>query len=393
MTLGYEVNVPDDLKPLLIPVESVTRHPKNVRKGKPDIIALSVKRFGQLKPIVVQQATPEGEVRNLIVAGNHLHEAIADRLKWPQIAATFKIMSDDDAYQYLLADNRASDLAEYDRMALAAGLGELAERGLLTDSLWAADDLDDLVAEVRPLETMVQEFTGDYSDDPEKRKQRSERELTRVATKMREVPVVITVEQHAIFMADIKVLQKAWHTGGAIETILLAVHKAAESIDGVAQSVERKPEVLEVAGSIPAPITTPEAPATDAPQASETPPADPVGTPAMFGPSEGLAAPPAAPEPLLPAAAAADVWRQVSAKVVRAVQNLGMTEIKTSVMIGLLEGVQPMPSPDAPVAVREARRVVTAIRDSIIMTETPSMRLGELLSLIGRVQVAQEAVQ
>lgn len=96
-----------ELAPLARDIWEFKVHPKNVRRGNIDAIARSLQMYGQQKPIVVQESS------GFIVAGNHVYQA-AHRLGWQTIAASVVPMDDETAMGYLLADNRASDLATYD---------------------------------------------------------------------------------------------------------------------------------------------------------------------------------------------------------------------------------------------------------------------------------------
>lgn len=110
-----------DLEPLLVPIESVTRHDVNPRRGDVAIIAEVLHRFGQLKPVVV-------DANGKIVAGNHVHLAAQERLGWSHVAAVRADHLDvGEAYRYLLADNRTSDAASYDFAEYAATLRALVD--------------------------------------------------------------------------------------------------------------------------------------------------------------------------------------------------------------------------------------------------------------------------
>ena len=54
---GARPRSPRKLRSLVVPIESVTLHPNNARRGNVDAVAASLARFGQQKPIVVQAST------------------------------------------------------------------------------------------------------------------------------------------------------------------------------------------------------------------------------------------------------------------------------------------------------------------------------------------------
>lgn len=82
----------------------------------------SLTKFGQRKPIIVHKGT--------VIAGNGTLQA-AMELDWTQITISEvpEDWSDDTAKAYALADNRSSELAEWDNSILAAQLLELDEMG------------------------------------------------------------------------------------------------------------------------------------------------------------------------------------------------------------------------------------------------------------------------
>jgi ParB-like chromosome segregation protein Spo0J len=134
-------NGADQLRVLLIPIEGIAKYPNNPRRGDETKIQESLSRFGQQKPIVVAKET------NFIVAGNHVYGA-AKSLGWTHIAAVVTDLSDKDAKAYLLADNRMSDIGDYNDSALAMILEDLATTGQLDGTGYDSDDLDELLAKL-----------------------------------------------------------------------------------------------------------------------------------------------------------------------------------------------------------------------------------------------------
>ncbi len=106
-------------------INAVREHPANVRKGDVDLLIDSLSAHGQYRPIVVQQST------GYILAGNHTWKA-ARRLGWKEIGATFLDVDNETAAKVMLADNRTSDLADYDDaqlLSLLTSLDDLAGTG------------------------------------------------------------------------------------------------------------------------------------------------------------------------------------------------------------------------------------------------------------------------
>lgn len=124
-----------------VPTGSVTRHPRNPRRGNVEKIMESLTAHGQYRPIVVQAST------NYVIAGNHTHEAI-ERLGWPTLDATILDVDDDQAFRIMLADNATSDAAVNDEQALLDLLQSLAADSDLTGSGYDDGDLDGLIAKL-----------------------------------------------------------------------------------------------------------------------------------------------------------------------------------------------------------------------------------------------------
>lgn len=139
---------------LLVPIDSLHTHPSNPRRGDVDVIAASLERFGQMRPVI---ANTDGT----IVAGNHTYQA-AQRLGWTHIAATLLVMTDRDEAAYLIADNRTGDLATYDDAQLLGHLQALSEDGNL-DGIGYGDD--DIGALAEMLAALADEPLPDEEDE------------------------------------------------------------------------------------------------------------------------------------------------------------------------------------------------------------------------------------
>jgi DNA modification methylase len=127
------------LESLLVPIDSIETHPRNPRSGDIAAIAESLRRFGQQKPVVVQEST------GWVVAGNHVLLA-ARSLDWTEIAANVVELDDAMATAFMLADNRTADLGGYNDALLAAILAEQAAAGNLEATGYNVDDVAALVA-------------------------------------------------------------------------------------------------------------------------------------------------------------------------------------------------------------------------------------------------------
>lgn len=123
------------LQPQVLPIASLNLDPANARLHPEKNLAAikaSLAKYGQRKPIVVQQ---QGMV---VRAGNGTVQA-ARALGWTEIAA---VMIDEDnatAVGFAIADNRTAELAEWDDQVLSRLLGEM---DAATQAALGFDDVD-----------------------------------------------------------------------------------------------------------------------------------------------------------------------------------------------------------------------------------------------------------
>lgn len=125
--------------PVMVPIDSVTTHPRNPRIGDVDAIAQSMLSHGQYVPILVQRSTGH------VLVGNHrllaLHQLGAKEVWASQID-----VDDDRAHRIMLADNRTSDLGDYDYAELVDLLRDLDEGAAeIVGTGYSADDLAELI--------------------------------------------------------------------------------------------------------------------------------------------------------------------------------------------------------------------------------------------------------
>jgi len=108
------------MKTELVPIDSLTFDPSNVRKhGEKNLatIKASLNRFGQQKPIVV-------DANGVVRAGNGTLAA-AKALGWKEVSVVRSTLAGSEATAYAIADNRTAELAEWDDDALAQTLAAL----------------------------------------------------------------------------------------------------------------------------------------------------------------------------------------------------------------------------------------------------------------------------
>ena len=134
-------------------INKLTHLEQNPRLGDVDAVVKSYDTFGQRKPIV---ATNDGTV----IAGNH-QLAAARELGWTHIAVVF---TDDDELKskaFALADNKTSDLGEYDNDLLSEMLSSVSsDPELLAATSFKEEDLLNLAyaGEEEEKRNLVEEF-------------------------------------------------------------------------------------------------------------------------------------------------------------------------------------------------------------------------------------------
>lgn len=105
-----------------VAVADLRPDPRNARahpERNVEAIAASLRRFGQQKPIV---ALRDGTV----IAGNGTLEA-ARRLEWETLQVAYTDLNEREAILFGVADNKTSDLAEWDFQQLASLLRDMTE--------------------------------------------------------------------------------------------------------------------------------------------------------------------------------------------------------------------------------------------------------------------------
>lgn len=128
-------------------------YPGNARRGDIDLIADSLSKLGQYKPIV---ANADGT----ILAGNHTVMA-AQRLGWETIDVHRVDVDDETAKRILLIDNKANDQSTYDVEELVNLLTELPN---LDATGFTRDEVDELL---ESLDTLDNEDIPEPPKDPQ----------------------------------------------------------------------------------------------------------------------------------------------------------------------------------------------------------------------------------
>jgi 16S rRNA G966 N2-methylase RsmD len=143
----------EPLQSLAVPVANVIEGPGNPRRGDVEAIARSYRIFGQRKPLVGRQTGTDenGEPVGYVEAGNHGLKAVRDELGWSHVAVAWIDEDETTAKAYALADNRTSDLGDYDKELLLLQLQDVADAAseeLLSATAYTLDDLGALLREL-----------------------------------------------------------------------------------------------------------------------------------------------------------------------------------------------------------------------------------------------------
>lgn len=128
----------------LVSIQAISRHPENARRGDTKRIEASLRNFGQYAAVIVHEQS------GYIVKGNNTHRVMADVLGRTEILATFISCTENQARAILAADNRTTDNASYDDLALLALLETLSAAGDLPVTGFSNNDMDELAALLEP---------------------------------------------------------------------------------------------------------------------------------------------------------------------------------------------------------------------------------------------------
>jgi ParB-like chromosome segregation protein Spo0J len=209
------------LLPLVVPIDSVQPHPRNVRHGDVGAMCVQLRTHGQYRPAVVQKSTGN------ICAGSHMWRA-AKLMGSTRLAVLVKDMDDDQAEKLMLGDNRQADLGTYDQDALEVLLREHHARGTLEGTGYDGNDLDDLAAQNRAI--------GEAAnwDNPTQVEKDDTPPLP--ATERREAANVMQVsvgpELWEDFSAAVRKLRKAHQVETASQAVVAVVIDAASKLGG-----------------------------------------------------------------------------------------------------------------------------------------------------------------
>lgn len=123
-----------------VPIGQLKPHPDNPRVGDVDAIAESIRINGFYGAILAQEG------KDVILAGTHRWEA-AQNVGMKTIPVMYLDVDDAQAKKILLADNRTSDKASYNKDPLARLLKDVMQESDLVGTGWQATELEKLIRE------------------------------------------------------------------------------------------------------------------------------------------------------------------------------------------------------------------------------------------------------
>jgi hypothetical protein len=203
-----------------VPLDDLVNDPQNVRlhsRRNMDAIKVSLSRFGQQKPLVV---TPEGT----IIAGNGTFVA-ARELGWTHISVARipTSWSRDEIVAYAIADNRTSELGEWDYGVLVDSLGDL-DNDLVIAAGWDEAGLQFLLdPPKKPKETPAPDNAGvkdSYEDSLRNYEESDSRSL------LFDYPL----DEYVKVVAQLDRAREAYNVDSNAEVILILLNRHMEAI-------------------------------------------------------------------------------------------------------------------------------------------------------------------
>lgn len=223
----------------MVPVDKVTPHPDNARRGNAAVIEKSLREFGQYAALIVQEST------GYILKGNNTFRIMRDKLGSTAVLVTYVKVTDATARAILAVDNKSSDDSEYDTTALARLLQRIDDDDLLGATGYADDDLAALLAQIdadavaaAPVEL---DPLGEPEPEPKPAKEPAAPKLPDVpdaepaneydgSATLRMFVVNYIPEQHAWLVARMRELREEWQVETNADMILSLVEEASSQV-------------------------------------------------------------------------------------------------------------------------------------------------------------------
>lgn len=146
--------IPEEWRDHVVPIAQLKHYPGNAKQHDLGDIKASLRRRGQYRQAVVQRST------GYVVIGNGMMDAALE-LGWTELAVLYRDLTDDEAREWVLYDNRSTELGGYDTDALLALLQQVPG-GDLAHTAYRDEELADLLAASRPPD--LDELHDKYGD-------------------------------------------------------------------------------------------------------------------------------------------------------------------------------------------------------------------------------------
>ena len=215
-------------KVLKVPVDSLKEFPNNPRTSDIEAIKISIEKHGQYRPLTVNKNTNE------ILTGNHTWLAMKE-LGMEECTAMFVDVDEVTAKKIVLVDNRANELATYDKDIMVDLLTEFMELGKLLGTGYSADEVDDIVSAVDEVAiTEFEEFTGGFALTDEEIAEVQERISQpsdyKPKEKLNEVILALQKDDHSVYLVNMATIQKYTEKTGT-DALYEAVLNTAKDIE------------------------------------------------------------------------------------------------------------------------------------------------------------------
>jgi ParB-like chromosome segregation protein Spo0J len=206
----------EDIQVERVPIDSVRPDPQNANthpQRNIEAIMRSLKRFGQRVPIVTNA---DGEIKK--GSGTWL---AAKKLKWTTIQITRSNLSPTELKAYAIADNRASDLSEWDWEILAEQLAEMAGQGVDTEDLgYTEEEYEEILAS-------IQEDLDDDEDDEDPETKHVEFDATTNESHVRMVQLFLDLKTYPEFTRLVEALSEKLGTKNHTDTVMECLRRAS----------------------------------------------------------------------------------------------------------------------------------------------------------------------
>ena len=129
-----------------VSVDQLKPWAKNPRKNDPSVQGImdSIKRFGFGAPLLARKANGE------VIAG-HTRLKAAIRLGMSEVPVRYLDLSETEAHALALADNKLTEITEWNNAALSDVFQELFDAGADVNALgWLPDEINVLLDEIDP---------------------------------------------------------------------------------------------------------------------------------------------------------------------------------------------------------------------------------------------------